>query len=89
MSRSSKLPKTGGKAVDSHCQNNGTCPTCQSNRTIAAQKEQGRVVELLREYLRNTPSAELEADWAAIEALDIQGPTLAQVLQLAKTNHRP
>ena len=40
-------------------------------------------VELLRQYLRNTPAHELAADWAAVEALDIEGPTLSEVLSLS------
>lgn len=40
-------------------------------------------VELLREYLRSTPAHELAADWAAVDALGIEGPTLSEVLSLS------
>lgn len=40
-------------------------------------------VALLREYLRTTPAQELAADWAAVEALGIEGPTLSEVLSLS------
>lgn len=40
-------------------------------------------VELLREYLRNTPADELAADWAAIDAMGIEGPTFSEVLSLS------
>lgn len=40
-------------------------------------------VELLRQYLRSTPAHELAADWAAVEALGIEGPTLSEVLSLS------
>lgn len=40
-------------------------------------------VELLRQYLRNTPAHELAADWAAVDALGIEGPTLSEVLSLS------
>ena len=83
MSRTTKQPKTGGKAVDSHCQNNGICPTCISNRTISSQRQESKAVLALREYLRTTPQEELDASFAAVEAMDIQGPTLDEVLAMS------
>ena len=83
MSRTTKQPKTGGKAVDSHCQNHGSCPTCHDNRTISSQRQESKAVLALREYLRTTPQEELDASVAAVEALNIQGPTLKEVLALS------
>ena len=40
-------------------------------------------VELLRQYLRSTPAHELAADWAAVDALGIEGPTLSEVLSFS------
>lgn len=42
MSRTTKQKKTGGKAVSSHCQNNGSCSYCYSNRLIHTLKELDR-----------------------------------------------
>lgn len=40
-------------------------------------------VELLRDYLRTADPVELQADWDAVEALGLEGPTLTEVLELA------
>jgi hypothetical protein len=80
MSRSTKKPKTGGKAVSSRCQNNGGCDYCENNRKIATIKGENKSVDLLRDYLRSTPPAELVADWAVVEQLGLKGPTLSEVL---------
>ena len=39
MSKTKKQPKTGGKRVSSHCQNNGCCEWCRTNRTISSIKQ--------------------------------------------------
>lgn len=61
MSRTTKQSKTGGKAVASSCQNNGTCNYCHDNRTISSQRQESKAVLALREYLCG----------AAYSALDI------------------
>ena len=80
MSRTTKQPKTGGKAVSCHCQNNGSCSYCLSNRTISSQRQESKAVQALREYLRNAPQDLLDEDLAAIQAMDIQGPSLSEYL---------
>lgn len=40
-------------------------------------------VELLRQYLRTAEPAELKADWDAIEALGLEGPTLTETLAMS------
>ncbi|AII53815.1 hypothetical protein [Hymenobacter sp. APR13] len=39
-------------------------------------------VELLREYLRTTSPQELAAEWASVEDIGKEGPTLSEVLRL-------
>jgi hypothetical protein len=35
----------------------------------------------LREYLRTADPKELEASWRKVEAMNLQGPTLSQLIQ--------
>lgn len=56
MSRTIKQPLTGGKKVAHSCRNNGTCPWCTGNRTIASQRSESAAAVGLNEHLRPTPS---------------------------------
>ena len=42
MSRSTKKPKTGAKAVAHSCRNNGTCDYCKSNRLHKHKREESK-----------------------------------------------
>ncbi|AWM31344.1 hypothetical protein [Hymenobacter nivis] len=80
MSRTTKQPKTGGKRISSQCQNNGQCNWCVNNRTIASQRQESKAVLALREYLRTADPAELKASFDRVEAMNIQGPTLQELI---------
>ena len=86
MSRTKKQPKTGAKAVDSRCQNNGQCNWCVNNRTIASQRRESKAVMALRECLRTTPQEVLDALMAEVKALNIQGPTLQDLICQQRAN---
>ena len=45
-----RKPHQGSKAVDSTCQNHGSCPWCESNRTYKLKREKLRVKDELIEY---------------------------------------
>ena len=49
MSRSTKKPKTGAKAVAHSCRNNGTCDYCKGNR-LHKHKRKGLVMSEEEEY---------------------------------------
>lgn len=82
MSRSRKQPKTGAKAVDSHCQNNGHCDWCLTQRTIASQRQESKAVLSLREYLQTTPQEKLNEIYSRVKAMNLQGPTLQELICL-------
>lgn len=48
MTDTKKKPKTGSKAVDPKCRNNGTCPACQKSRSrkekLAKKSEEEQLV---------------------------------------------
>lgn len=43
-------PKRGAKLISSHCQNNGTCDYCRSNRTYKNLKRIQSVKEIEKEF---------------------------------------
>jgi len=40
---------TGAKSIDSSCKNNGTCPVCESNRTIKNKKRLDKIKSIENE----------------------------------------
>lgn len=84
MSRSNKQPLTGGKRVAHSCRNNGTCPYCTGNRTIASKRGESAAVLALREYLQTAPPEELEEDWVHVKAMNLTGPTLSELMQMQR-----
>jgi len=43
-------PLTGAKAVDNSCKNNGTCPYCESNRTVKNKKRDAIIKDALKSH---------------------------------------
>lgn len=90
MSRTTKQPKTGGKRVSSHCQNNGQCNWCVDNRTIASQKQESAALLRLREVLETTPKHVLDEIWDRVQAMELpKGPTLQDLICQQRKQSQP